>query len=97
MVADKLAAFNRLGLTVENLRLPALAEFLSQQRIDIQQLRRVLQDVNEKRNRAVHGSEPSMREEASVIRRGWLGQTADFPNIFAVLMPGAPQDRIGGV
>ena len=67
--------------------LTKFSEFLEEQHIDAGKLRSILPDLTAKRNRAVHEGAPSLREEASDIRRRWLGQVDGSPNIFAVIMP----------
>jgi hypothetical protein len=67
--------------------LPNFTDFLAADGIHIQELMGVLPEITETRNRAVHEGHPSLREEASHIRRRWLGKTEDFPNIFRILTP----------
>jgi hypothetical protein len=76
--------------------LPALTNFLAQQRISIQEMMKVLPEIREARNNAVHEGQPSLREEASQIRRRGLGKTEGFPNIFAVLMGDRSGRAAGG-
>jgi hypothetical protein len=70
--------------------LPALTNFLARRQVQIRELMKVLPEVTRERNRAVHEGQPVLREEASNIRRLWLGKTRDFPNIFSVLVPDNP-------
>jgi hypothetical protein len=67
--------------------LPSFREFLERQHIDVGLLSTFLPDLTDKRNMAVHEGIPQLREEASDIRRRWLGQTDGSSNIFAVIMP----------
>ncbi|MGD0778677.1 MAG: hypothetical protein ABSC05_38340, partial [Candidatus Solibacter sp.] len=76
--------------------LPAFSNFLAQSGIQLQELMQVLREITRERNRAVHEGQPAVREEASQIRRRWLGKTEDFPNIFAVLLPDSSAGNVVG-
>jgi hypothetical protein len=67
--------------------LPSFREFLERQHIDAGLLSTFLPELTAKRNMAVHEGIPQLREEATDIRRRWLGQADGSSNIFAVIMP----------
>lgn len=67
-------------------RLLPFTEVLVEQSVQVWDLIQELPEVSHVRNSAVSGGEPSLRTDASHIRRWRLGKGNDLPNTFAVVM-----------